>query len=185
VTGAGPILHAVFDYLHANYGTSWYLTPPQIVERSVHPLTGKLLADSDGRGVREKFLPDGLPPAESPADYDPTGHVQLGPEYADWFNSAENSLRDRAVLAIDGEQLLIASPLDGSVYVVDPDIPSSRRIPLIAERNARVRWDSDSLVCRSDGGADFAEAVEGEHLLVAIDAATGRRAEIRIRIRFL
>ena len=24
VTGAGPILHAIFDYLHTNYGTSWY-----------------------------------------------------------------------------------------------------------------------------------------------------------------
>ncbi len=47
VTGAGPILHAVFDYLHAQKGTSWYRTPPEIVERNVHPLTGKLLADSD------------------------------------------------------------------------------------------------------------------------------------------
>ena len=185
VTGAGPILHAVFDYLHANYGTSWYRTPEQIVERTIDPLTGKLLADGDVRGVREKFLADRLPEAESPNDYDATGRIRLSAEFGEWFRSAENGLRDRAVLANDGEQLLIASPLDGSVYVVDPDIPSSRRIPLIAEGSARVRWDSDSLVCRSDGGADFAEAVEGEHLLVAIDAATGRRAEIRIRIRFL
>ncbi|HEY8833973.1 MAG TPA: penicillin-binding protein 1C, partial [Chthoniobacterales bacterium] len=96
VTGAGPILHAVFDYLHTNYGTSWYRTPPGIVERTIHPLTGKLLADGDARGVREKFLADRLPLAESATDYDVAGHVQLGAEYTDWFRSAENSLRDRA-----------------------------------------------------------------------------------------
>ena len=77
VTGAGPILHAIFDYLHGNYGTSWYRTPPGIVERTIHPLTGKLLADGDARGVREKFLADHLPPTESPADYDVAGNVQL------------------------------------------------------------------------------------------------------------
>src|SRR5438477_1478543 len=114
VTGAGPILHAVFDYLHANYGTTWYRTPPQAVERNIHPLTGKLLADSDPRGVREKFLPDRLPPAESPADYDAGGRVRLSTEFGEWFRSAENGLHDRAVLANEGEQLLIASPLAGS-----------------------------------------------------------------------
>ncbi len=185
VTGAGPILHAVFDYLHANYGTSWYRTPPGIVERTIHPLTGKLLADGDARGVREKFLADQLPAAESPADYDADGRIRLSAEFGEWFRSAENGLRARAILASDGEQLLIASPLAGSIYVVDPDIPSSRRIPLIAEASGRVRWESDSLICRSNGGADFAEAAEGEHVLVAIDAASGRRAETRIKIRFL
>jgi hypothetical protein len=32
---------------------------------------------------------------------------------------------------------------------------------------------------------DFADAVEGEHRLIAIDPATGRKAETRIKIRFL
>ena len=34
VTGAGPILHAIFDHLHSTRGTSWYRTPPGIVERN-------------------------------------------------------------------------------------------------------------------------------------------------------
>ena len=183
VTGAGPILHAIFDYLHSNYSTSWYRTPETIVERTIHPLTGKLLADGDARGVREKFVADRLPAPESAADYDAAGRVQLSPEFGGWFRSAENGLRDRAVLATG--ELLIASPLAGSVYVVDPDVPSSRRIPLMANSNAKVQWQSDSLICRSDGGVDFAEAAEGEHRLVAIDPATGRKAETRITIRFL
>jgi hypothetical protein len=68
---------------------------------------------------------------------------------------------------------------------VDPDVPSSSRIPLIANGSAKVEWQSDSLTCRSEAGVDFALAAEGEHRLVATDPATGRKAETRIRIRFL
>jgi penicillin-binding protein 1C len=185
VTGAGPILHSVFDYLHANYGTTWYRTPAEIVERLVHPLTGKLLADSDPRGVREKFLPDHLPAAESPSDYDAAGNVQLGPEYADWFHSAENSVRDRAVLAMTDKDLQITSPLPGSIYVVDPDVPSSRRIPLVANGGMQIKWESESLICRSEAGRDFALAIDGEHRIVVTDPVSGRHAETWIRIRSL
>jgi penicillin-binding protein 1C len=185
VTGAGPILHAIFDYLHATRGTSWYRTPAGIVERNLHPLTGKLLADSDARGVRERFLPDQLPAPESAADYDAAGNIQLGPDYAEWFNSAENGMGDRAVLASMNGELRITSPLPGSVYVVDPDIPSTRRIPLAANGGAQVRWESDSLLCGSEPGADFALATEGEHRIVVTDLASGRHAETWIRIRSL
>jgi penicillin-binding protein 1C len=185
VTGAGPILHAVFDYLHANYGTSWYRTPAGIVEQPVHPLTGKLLADSDPRGVREKFVEDHLPAAESPGDYDAAGNVQLGPEYADWFRSAENSIRDRAVLAVTNNDLQITSPLPGSIYVVDPDVPSSRRIPLVANGGMQIKWESESLACRSEAGRDFALAIDGEHRIIVTDPVSGRHAETWIRIRSL
>jgi penicillin-binding protein 1C len=185
VTGAGPILHAIFDYLHANYGMSWYPTPAAIVERTIHPLTGKLLADNDPRGVHEKFLADQLPPIEAATDYDENGRIQLGAEYSEWFRSAENSVRDRAVLADAKSELLITSPLPGSIYVVDPDVPSSSRIPLIANGGAKLEWRSDSLSCRSESGRDFALAAEGEHRLVVTDPATGRQAETHIRIRSL
>jgi penicillin-binding protein 1C len=185
VTGAGPILHAIFDHLHANYGTSWYQTPPGIVERVIHPLTGKLLAEGNVRGIREKFLADHLPAAESAADYDLAGHIQLSAEYADWFRSAENCLRDRVVLATAPDELLITSPLPGTIYLVDPDVPSSARIPLVANGSGKVEWQSDSLACRSETNGDFAIAAEGEHRLVVVDPATGRKAETRIRVRFL
>jgi len=185
VSGAGPILHAIFDYLHANYGTTWYRTPDAIVERKVHPLTGKLLADDDARGVREKFVADRLPAAESIADYDAAGNVRLNAEYADWFRSAENGIRDKTVLANAGGELLITSPMAGSIYVIDPDVPSTRRIPLLANADGKVQWRSDSLICHSEGGLDFAVAAEGDHLLIATDPATGRKSETRIRIRFL
>jgi hypothetical protein len=135
--------------------------------------------------VREKFLADRLPAAESPEDYDANGNVQLGPEYTDWFRSAENGLRDRVVLATTPDELLITSPLPGSIYVVDPDVPSSARIPLVANGGGKVEWQSDSLTCHSETTGDFAVAAEGEHRLVAVDPATGKKAETRIRIRSL
>jgi penicillin-binding protein 1C len=185
VTGAGPILHGVFDYLHATYGTSWYRTPEGIVERTVHSLTGKLLTDGDPRGIHEKFLADRLPAFESREDYDAAGNVRLGPEYAEWFRSAENSVGNHAVLASSSDDWRITSPLPGSVYLVDPDVPSSRRIPLVANGGGRISWESESLACRAEPGADFALAAEGEHRIVATDIASGRRVETWIRVRFL
>ena len=73
----------------------WYATPAQIVERDVHPLTGKLLAQSQPRSIREGFVRDRLPPPESPGDYDADGQVKLGSEYTEWLASAESSLAGR------------------------------------------------------------------------------------------
>jgi penicillin-binding protein 1C len=98
VTGAGPIFHAIFDHLHETRGTSWYRTPPEIVERSIHPLTGKLVAGNTPRAVRERFVAGHFPPNESPGDYDSAGSAKLGPEYAQWLASGENDLADRAAL---------------------------------------------------------------------------------------
>ena len=185
VTGAGPIFHAVMDHLHSTRGTSWYRTPPGIVERTVHPLTGKLLAADDSRGIREKFLADRLPPAESPNDYDQSGRVRLGPDYAQWFQSGENGLADLATLAT-GTPLRITSPLPGSTYLVDPDIPSSRTIPLmVSGAGNRISWKSDSLECFDERGRQLARASEGEHHIIVTDLDTGRHAETWIRIRSL
>lgn len=185
VTGAGPILHEIFDYLHANRGTSWYRTPSEVVERNIHPLTGKLLSDSDPRGVREEFVRDQFPEVEYPADYDAAGNVQLGTEYAEWFESAENGIRDRAVLASVNNELCITSPLPGSIYVIDPDIPSTSRIPLVAAGGRRISWQSDSLECSSEQGRTVARASEGEHRIVVTDLDSGRCAQTWIRVRSL
>jgi penicillin-binding protein 1C len=182
VTGAGPILHGIFDHLHATRGTSWYATPPQIVQRNVHPLTGKLLGDGDARGVREKFVADRLPAAESPDDYDPDGQVKLGGEYSEWLASAENSLAGQATLATADAQLRIVSPLSGSTYLLDPDVPSSRRIPLRAAGAAQLVWTSDSLRCEAESGGYFAVGADGEHRITVTDAS-GRSAEVQITIR--
>jgi penicillin-binding protein 1C len=184
VTGAGPIFHAIFDHLHATRGTSWYRTPPEIVERSVHPLTGKLVAGNAPRAVREKFVVGHFPPNESPGDYDSAGSAKLGPEYAQWLASGENDLADRTALGT-GAALRIISPLPGSVFVIDPDIPSSRLIPLSIAGTERVNWQSDSLELCEEGGRIVARASEGEHRIIAIERESGRTAETWISVRSL
>jgi len=184
VTGAGPIFHAIFDYLHASRGTSWYRTPAQIIERTVHPLTGKLLTENDKRGIREKFLAGHLPPNESGGDYDSLGRVTLGPEYAQWLASAENDLSDRVTLRM-GAEIKITFPLPGSVFVIDPDVPSSRVIPLSIAGTESVNWQSDSLELFEEGGKIMARAAEGDHRITAIDPATGQTAETWIAVHSL
>jgi membrane carboxypeptidase/penicillin-binding protein PbpC len=185
VTGAGPILHGIFDYLHAAKGTSWYRTPSQIVERTVHPLTGRLLPDGDPRGVREKFVAGNLPLTEQPSDYAADGKVKLGSEYFEWAASAENSLRSATVVAGAESALRITSPLPGSIYLIDPDVHSSGQIPLVAAGGAQLIWESDSLRCATTNGSAFAQAAPGTHRIRVIDPATGRRAEVEIAVRSL
>jgi penicillin-binding protein 1C len=185
VTGAGPIMHDVFGHLRSQFGTSWYATPPQIVEREVHPLTGKLLAQSRPEGVREKFVRDRLPPVESPSDYDAEGHVKLGSEYTEWLASAENSLAGRVTNPAAAFELRVVSPRAGSVYVIDPDVPTSRRLLLVATGPSGLRWESPSLECHAGPDGTFATAVDGEHKITVIDPQSGKRAETWIRVRSL
>ena len=84
VTGAAPILHDIFEHLHARYGTTWYAAPANIVECWINPITGKRLNHLPPRpgpdAMQEKFLAANLPPLESPADY--TGGGTLWPRPA-------------------------------------------------------------------------------------------------------
>lgn len=185
VTGAGPIMHGIFDHLHATRGTSWYAPPPEIVERDVHPLTGKLLANDDPRGVRERFVKGRLPDAESPADYESDGSPKLGPEYAEWLASAENSILQQASVAKSTSELRITSPISGGTYLLDPDIPSSQRIPLAAAGGEQLVWTSDSLRCEGDATRAFAIGADGKHRITVRDAASGRTAEVQITVRSL
>ena len=181
VSGAGPILHAIFEHLHARFGTSWYEQPAAIVERDVHPLTGKLLAAPRTAGVREKFLATRLPEMESPADYDAAGKVKLGAEYQDWLASAENSLPTRATADDAHTVLRLVAPLPGTTFLLDPDVPTSRQVSLVATGSGPLVWDSATLRC-AEGRA---EMVAGEHQIGVTDPATGERAETWIRVKSL
>jgi penicillin-binding protein 1C len=185
VTGAAPIMHAVMEHLHGRFGTSWFSTPPEIVEREVHPVTGKLLSQARPEAVRERFISARLPAIESPTDYDATGRAVLGPEYAEWSRSAENGMTARTALQPGEAALRLLSPLPGTTFLVDPDLPSSERVPLRATGPSAIKWECSSLEVREADGRIFAIAREGEHKLVARDPATGNTAETWIRVKRL
>jgi len=185
VTGAAPIMHAVMAHLHARFGTSWFPRPPEIIEREVHPVTGKLLAATRADAVRERFVAAQLPPVETPADYDATGKVVLGPEYAEWSQSAQNGMAARTAVEAHDAPLRVESPQPGTTFLVDPDLPSSERVPLRATGPGTITWTSDSLEVREVAGRTFVIAREGEHRITAHDAATGRTVETWIRVKTL
>jgi penicillin-binding protein 1C len=172
VTGAAPILHDLFDYLHDYYGTSWYPRPANIVERGIDPLTGKLSSKRDP--VNEKFMAHLLPPADGPGDYDDVGRVRLGPEYREWLASSDNWLAGRAVLRDTAPTLRITFPLPGTVLFLDPDLPDhGRRLYLSAEGTDEAEWSSDSLECSRQGRRSVAFLASGRHELTVRDPRAG------------
>ncbi len=210
VTGAGPLLHEIFDRLHAQRGTSWYTLPPGIVERAVHRVTGHLLdaAHADGPdAITEKFVADHLPIPEQASDYDEQGHIHLPSEYADWLSSGDNWLAGQAVtvnttaatasqridivtvnpsgVAADSSNLLsIISPIPGTTYVLDPDLPpSSRLLDLRVKGCVNPSWESDTLECRLINGLSVAVLREGRHILRVQDPASGQRRETWIVVK--
>ncbi len=182
VSGAGPLLHDVFERIHTRHGTSWFPRPPGIVEKPVHPLTGHLLPDGSAPGVLEKFHITQLPPHDSPEDYDDAGRVQLPAEYARWAASSENQLRHRVSVRTDGD-IHILSPAPGSTFVIDPDIPTSAQIPLIA--SSEVIWESPTLTISKQAGKPQARAQAGQHQITARDPHSGQSATTWIRVREL
>lgn len=183
VTGAAPIMHDVMEYLHRRHGTTWFARPPGIVDREIHPLTGHLL-QSGRPGVIEKFLSGEEPAPESSANYDPNGRVLLGSEFAHWAASGDNHLREK--VAVAGNQgLHLVSPSPGSTFLIDPDVPTTSLVPLVATGAENLAWESATLSVVLKDGRPFAQAVEGEHRLTVREAASGKSLTTWIKVRGL
>jgi penicillin-binding protein 1C len=184
VTGAAPIMHDVMEYLHRRFGTTWFARPSTVVERAVHPLTGHLLSASRPGAVMEKFIAGQLPRAESDADYDTEGRVKLGADYSEWAAGVDNQLRDSVVLE-DAGRLHLVSPQPGSTFLVDPDVPSSGLVPLVASGAGSLIWESPTLVLRQQAGRTFAVATEGRHELTARDPESGQEVRTWVMVKGL
>lgn len=192
VTGAAPILHELFDYLHDRCGTTWYSQPTNVVECWIQPITGKRLKKMEALpgldAVKEKFLVYNLPSLENSSDYEmisPSKYaVRLGNEYRDWFASGDNWLGDAVVLRRTQDPLRILFPPPGTVVYLDADLPDSgRRLFLRASGPANVEWHSDSLNLTNIGRRELAFLKEGHHELSVHDPVSGADAETWIDVR--
>ncbi len=185
VTGAGPIMHEVMHELHQRCGTTWYARPANIVEARVHPLTGKRTPNP--QGIPEWFCSDCLPALEDATDYDAQGRVRLGAEYREWLASGENWLGHRVTIETAATRLAparITTPLPGSVYFLDGDLPDQgRRLALKTDLIGTAEWQSASLKIERAKGGTFAWLEPGRHELRMIDSSTGRSAGTWIEVR--
>ena len=195
VSGAGPVLQEIFQHLRARFGTTWFEPPTGWVQREVHPLTGKLVTEDarrsltkDFASVREWFPPDRLPPVLSAADFDASGRVLLASEYGAWLQSGDNGLGDRVSLGTGPQSvtLRVLSPVPGTVFYLDPDLPdSARRIALQSSGGRDCRWASESLTLTSSAGQPHAFLTEGQHRITVRDVDTGARAATWVEVRKL
>jgi penicillin-binding protein 1C len=177
VTGAAPILHDLIEHLHQRFGTTWYQSPANIVERQIHPITGKqfdAFLDPERVSVREKFIANHLPAVTAIEDFDVSGKIRLPAEYAPWLATGDNWLAGRAVVAGRMADLRIVFPLPGTTFYLDPDLPDSgRRIHLQAEGGAMAEWRSGTLSFAQDRGQTFALLDKGRHQLTVRDLQSG------------
>jgi len=188
VTGAAPVLHELFEYLHQRYGTTWYSTPTNIVECWINPITGKRKSDELAMAdyIKEKFLSSNLPPLETESDYESAGSrrlVRLASEYHDWFATADNWLAGCAVLARTPAGLHIEFPPPGTTIYLDPDLPGrGGLLCLNAIGPERLEWRSDTLQITNTGEDWSALLSEGRHRLTVSAPLTGARAETWINV---
>lgn len=188
VTGAAPVLHDIFSRLHATRQITWYAQPADVTELAIHPITGKLLPTAAKHGVLEKFQAAVLPPEQAVTDYDRTGRVHLDFEYHDWLASGDNWLADQAVITsvVEQEPLRIVSPLPGTVFYLDPDLPAKGEwVRLKSNPSDRLIWESGTLPIVQIGGEPFAKLAEGRHRLKLLRTATRETIETWIEVRSL
>lgn len=167
VTGAAPILNVLFEHLRARHSLTWYVQPADVVQSRIDPVIGKQVGKGGGL---EKFSQSHLPPFVSPDDFDASGRIRLGTEYRNWLASGDNWLSGGVIAVNNGrEKLRIVSPLPGSVFYLDPDLPSGGCIlRLKCEPVAGVQWRSDTLRIESFRGETRAQLKEGIHHLRAV-----------------
>ncbi len=180
VTGAAPVMHSVMEHLHNRFGTSAFVRPNGLSRAQVNSITGRRA----GEGVAEWFVTDHLPPLEMRDDFDASGRVKLGPDYSEWFASEDNTLRNRAVLDVtQTAQVRVLSPLAGTVYYLDPDLPPSSRQVRLRVNAASAQWSSKTLECVARDGDVFVRLQPGRHRLTA--EVDGQRLETWIEVEGL
>jgi penicillin-binding protein 1C len=189
IAGAGPVFHRAMLRLHRDTQPTWFAQPPGIVEITIDPRHGKLVAADARNAVRELAPADHLPPAATPADYDATGKALVDSTFAEWFASRHNIRRGD--LAMDSgtpsrEPLRIISPADNSTYLLDPEIPSgSDKLRPVTNLPGTARWQSDTLRIEPASPEPIIHLTVGTHIVTATDPNTGITHTMVLRVKSL
>ena len=178
VTGAAPVAHEVMEYLNRFYGTAWYAPPVNLVRVRIDPVLGK--ATQNAESFNEWFPADRNPEESRQGDFDGAGRALLGPEYADWLQSFPGPTRYACQKT---EVLRLIAPRPGTVFLIDPDLPSSRYIPLKADGGKEVQWSCESLKIEERNGGVFAVGEPGIHRFYLADASNGAGFATWVEIR--
>ncbi len=195
VTGAAPLLQAVFLALAEHRPPAWLPRPESVVDLVIDPRTGRRI-DPQGplrplMTMRLTCPSRSLPPPADAGDYDAQGRAWVDAAYSDWIAGAENWLGQtvrpgpppvagNAVAAAADQpppsspRPQILEPAEGAVLLLDPDLPGGGRRLLLrhsGDAQAAARWHSDTLAIRppSPNRPAEAELVPGRHQIQLLD----------------
>lgn len=200
VVGAAPVMHDIMVELRRRYGTSWYERPAGIVERQVHPVTGKqidpaLAVDrTRHQPIAERFWENQLPAVEQATDYDAAGRLLLPSEYERWLASGDNWLAGQAALGGSDQRGMasarvprIFAPLPGTHFYLDPDLPDQGSIVSLETDLAHARWSSQTLEIMENPqtGEPQVRLRAGRHEITATDPQTGKSASTWLQVEQL
>jgi penicillin-binding protein 1C len=190
ISGAGPIFREIMMWLHEKRGTGWYAEPNGITHATIDPRNGKRLdaVSPPTRSSRDEIFPaDALPPSATAQDYDSEGRAILPPEYASWIAQGDRWLTGQVIARADkrvGMPPRILNPANGSVFVLDPDLPDQGgRLLLRAVGGGTVKWSSRTLAVSTTDGLSYATLTPGAHELCVVDEASGAESRARIEVR--
>ena len=175
VAGAAPVMHDVMQYLNKRFGTSWFARPEGIEERRVHSVLGDL---ADGH-LMEWFVAD-APTPERREPLNAAGRVNLPPEFETWVRASALRQDKFAVHQNVGAPPRILSPLAGTVYFLDPDLPATSHEVDLRGRGAQLQWESATLECGERDGQAVVRLRPGRHELVM--TSNGVRVVTWIRV---
>ena len=190
VTGAGPIFRDVFVGLMEKRSPTWFTEPEGLTRTKVDPRNGKVLAGASPvtSSSRDEWFVKGTLPREATAnDYETdTGKAFLPADYAAWLNRGDSWLSNTVCLRGDkaNAQLRIISPVDGSVFQIDPQLQNSgQAILLRSSGGTDVNWHSPTLQIAANGGIAQAALIPGLHEITARSLSTGDTVTVRIEIK--
>jgi len=203
VTGAGPLFHEVLleAERHVRGGLPGPLDPfpvdaPEgLVPVEVCALSGGLAGPSCPSRVPESFPPERIP--KPCAWHLPSGRVAWPAEYRAWAREAGRLTAEESRLAApasppssrkSARPLLLVSPPDGAVYLLDPTLPPAfQTLPLRATAEGpprRLTWTVDGTEvgrCSSEESLDWS-LKRGEHTVEVRDG-NGASARARIQVK--
>lgn len=191
ITGAAPIFREIFLHLHETHGTTWYVEPASLAHATIDPRNGLGLDHALFKtrvSQEELFVPQTLPVSAKETDYEPeTGKAYIPRDYEGWLKREESSLSELLALRVNtpgSAPPQIISPVDHSVFFLDPDLKQNgSNLLLTASPADSIIWSSPTLDIFKAGEQSYVKLVPGTHVIAATDPETQTASRVMIVVK--
>ena len=189
VSGAGPIFQRTMLALHEEQDPSFPKQPATLARISIDERTGLRHLTSPAPNTpfqrRELCFKSHLPLPLSPENFTRDNKALLSLEYAEWFESEDNTKRHAFALTDSKpplqESLQILTPLPNATYFLDPELPGNSPSLTLKANLSDGHWLSETLQIKNG----VAHLTPGEHSVTLIDPETGQEVTCEFQVEEL